>query len=293
MLAIGLFKIGVFEWQIVPTNNGLPANICLYYTASDLASASITNNSEISITKVGGNGVLGGPGAVEEILNSSMTITDIGTVKEVCFPVTSLSSFYLHSTNPNNIPLAVNLKSFTGEIKSNHDVLSWISSAEINHAGYSLQHSTDGIHFKELGYITSKSTNGNSQVTLSYEFTNANPIVGHNYYRLEMLDLDGKTTRHNQVIDLVHTADGQVVTLYPNPVIDQLEINLTLTKSQMNTIKLMDMSGRLIKEIQVQGTQGYNHVSMDMKGIAAGMYTVQVYQNNQVMFVGKVRKQDQ
>lgn len=280
-------------YKITPDNN-LAGNVCLYYSAADLLSAGINNNSEICITKIAGSAGLGGPGAVEEIPNAALTITSLpGGAVEICFAVTGFSSFYCHSCNPGNVPLPVSLKQFTGEIKNNSDILNWVSSTEQHLAGYNLLYSSNGADFKQIAQVPSKAVNGNSQRELSYSFTNLNTVNGHNYYALEMLDLDGQKSRHSQVLDLLHTADGQVVSLYPNPVIDQLEINLTLTKAQMSTIKLMDMSGRLIKEILVQSTQGYNHLSMDMKGVAAGMYTVQVYQNNQVIFVGKVRKQDQ
>jgi hypothetical protein len=133
-------------YSITPTVNGT-GNVCLYYTASDLLSAGITTDSEISITKVGGNGVLGGPGSVVKYLNSSMTITDIGSIKEVCFPVSSFSSFYLHSINPNNIPLSVDLTEFAGHIVGAHDELSWTTNNERNFDYFNLQHSTDGINF--------------------------------------------------------------------------------------------------------------------------------------------------
>lgn len=277
-------------YTIVPTTNG-PGNVCLYYTAADLLSAGITNNAEICITKVSGNGVLGGPGAVEEIPNSLMTITNLsGGNIEVCFPVTGFSSFYCHSCNPGNVPLSVSVTSFVGEKQGDLDQLTWTSSSERNHSFYTIKHSNDGTHFTSIGQVNTKAPQGNSDVQLNYSFTNTKPAQGHNYYALEMTDIEQHTVRYSQVIDLFRSTNGTTVSLYPNPASTQFELNVSVSKAQHHAITLRDMSGRVVRQIQVQSQLGDNHFSVDVSDLAEGIYSVQLTGNAEILFTGKLRK---
>jgi hypothetical protein len=277
-------------YTIVPTTNG-PGNVCLYYTAADLLSAGITNNAEICITKVSGNGVLGGPGAVEEIPNSLMTITNLsGGNIEVCFPVSGFSSFYCHSCNPGNVPLSVSVTSFVGEKQGDVDQLTWTSSSERNHSFYTIKHSNDGTHFTSIGQVNTKAPQGNSDVQLNYAFTNTQPAQGHNYYALEMTDVEQHTVRYSQVIDLFRSTNGTTVSLYPNPASTQFELNVSVSKAQHHAITLRDMSGRIVRQIQVQSQLGDNHFSVDVNDLAEGIYSVQLTGNSEILFTGKLRK---
>ncbi len=161
------------------------ATVKLYYSASDLASAGISNNSQISITKVGGNGLLGGSGAVEEITNSMMTITNLSNgYKEVSFPVTSFSTFYLHSKNNGNAVLPVTYVNFSGRKMGANDLIEWSTANEENNRYFNLQYSTDAINFKTIEKVESKCVAGIESL-LDYSFTHTATANGHNYYRLE------------------------------------------------------------------------------------------------------------
>ncbi|MCC7030250.1 MAG: T9SS type A sorting domain-containing protein, partial [Chitinophagaceae bacterium] len=60
--------------------------------------------------------------------------------------------------------------------------------------------------------------------------------------------------------------------------------------AQNTTVKLLDMSGRVIKQIQAKSAVGMNNIKLSMGEIASGVYTVQVYENNQLSHTGKVKK---
>ncbi len=230
-------------YSITPTNQPIsPATICLYYTSADLAAAGITINSDISITKVSGNGVLGGGGAVTEIPNSIMTINNLfGGDKEVCFPVTSFSSFYLHSKNTNNVALPVQLVDFKGIPTNNTDILNWKTLNEFNNAYFNVQYSQDGIHFENIGIVNSKAKDGNSSIPLNYTFTNQNQINGFSFYRLEQVDIDGKIW-HSEIISLTRTLTTNSIRIYPNPtyadffIESEIPVNISITDINGQTV---------------------------------------------------------
>ncbi len=232
-------------YSITPTNQPVsPATVCLYYTSADLASAGITVNTDISITKVGGNGVLGGGGTVTEIPNSSMIINNLfGGDKEVCFPVSSFSSFYLHSKNPNNVALPVQLVDFSGIVTNNTDILSWKTLNEINNDYFTVQYSQDGIRFENIGTVDSKAKEGNSNMPLNYNFTNPNPVNGSTFYRLEQVDIDGKIW-YSEIISLTRKLISNSIRIYPNPTSGDFIIESELPLK----ISITDMKGQTVFE---------------------------------------------
>jgi hypothetical protein len=230
-------------YSITPTTQPTTtATVCLYYTPSDLAAAGITADTNISITKVGGNGILGGPGLVTEILNSNMTINTLsGGNKEVCFPVSSFSSFYLHSKNPNNVALPVSVINFRGKILANSDLIEWTSISEINHQYFNLQHSKDGINFTSIGKIKSNALGHNSNEPIEYSFLNQHPEQGFNFYKLEQVDINDQVTYSN-LISLYRSVYDDQIQIYPNPSEGEFNINIHSPMS----FTIYDLNGREI-----------------------------------------------
>ncbi|HPI54952.1 MAG TPA: T9SS type A sorting domain-containing protein, partial [Chitinophagaceae bacterium] len=220
-----------------------------------------------------------------------MTITNLpGGIVEVCFPVTGFSSFYCHSCNPGNVPLPVSVTQFKGEKQGDVDQLSWTSANERNHNFYTIMHSHDGAKFNAIGQVNTKAVQGNSDVELNYTFSNTKPTQGHNYYALEMTDIEQHTARYSQVIDLFRSSNGTTVSLYPNPTATQFDLNVSVSKAQHHVITLRDISGRVVRQIQVQSQLGDNHFSIDVSDLAEGIYSVQLTGNSEILFTGKLRK---
>jgi hypothetical protein len=95
---------------------------------------------------------------------------------------------------------------------------------------------------------------------------------------------------NTKVIDLMWGSNGSTVSIYPNPTIDELNIDIYTTKAQNNTIKLLDMSGRVVKEIQSKLEAGANNIKMNLGELATGIYTIQLVENNKIIQVSKVQK---
>lgn len=253
------------------------ATVCLYYTPSDFATAGIALNTEIGITKVGGNGILGGGGPVSEILNTSMSIAAVAPgVVEVCFPVTSFSSFYLHSKNPNNVALPVSIKNFQGQKVNDEDVLTWTTSSENNNDYFNIQHSKDGIHFETIGRLNSMSRDGNSDVELNYSFTNKNPFNGMNYYRLEQVDIDGQI-QHSASISLIRDLNEMMVEIYPNPA----NGNIHITTAVPMQIQVSDLNGKKIFESS-------ESLNTNVYVAQAGIYIVKITSRNGHQIIRKL-----
>ncbi|QLH45999.1 MAG: T9SS type A sorting domain-containing protein [Bacteroidota bacterium] len=52
------------------------------------------------------------------------------------------------------------------------------------------------------------------------------------------------------------------------------------------------MSGRLVKQLQSQHEAGAQSMTLNLSELSAGLYTVQVFTNDQLAHTSKVTKQD-
>lgn len=115
--------------------------------------------------------------------------------------------------------LPISLLSFSGKNAGSVNLLDWITSTEVNSQKFELERSLDNHHFVKLGEVAAA---GNSTTQQSYHFTDENPYNGLNFYRLRMIDNDGKMTLSNVVT--LKTEDIKVLDVYPNPFQSELFI---------------------------------------------------------------------
>jgi hypothetical protein len=78
--------------------------------------------------------------------------------------------------------------------------------------------------------------------------------------------------------------------LYPNPTENELHIAFNTAASSTINITLLDLSGRLIKQVQLQSTKGENTSTIPVNDLARGMYIVQVYADRILKHISKIEK---
>lgn len=291
-------------FTITPTNNtGVNADVTLYQTQADFDDYNASNSvfpdlptgpsdmagiANITITKVSG-GILGVGTA--DVITPSVNWNAVTNYWELSFNVSgTFSHFFVHAANPLGSALPANVSSFTGKKDKQHDILMWTTSSEQNNAWFNLQHSTDGVQFTTIAQLSSKANGGNSSTLLNYQAINENPATGHNYYRLEQVDIDGNKTINSKLVDLIWSANGKTVTIYPNPVKDQLNIDLFSEQPSTVVVKISEMSGKVVKQVITKSQEGLNNFSIDLKAISSGIYMVQLIENGSVQFTGRIRK---
>jgi hypothetical protein len=181
-----------------------------------------------------------------------------------------------------NIPLPVNLLSFTGVREGNTHNLTWITDMEKHNAYFNLHHSTDGVHFTTLDKIYSQAENGNSNVALTYHYTHREPTLGHNYYRLEQVDIDGQSTIESKTIDILMDENNQI-SIYPNPASDKLQLLFDDVKASRMELNIIDQLGRKMMSHSIITKAGTNQFTLPLQSLAEGMYFVQLLENKSVV----------
>lgn len=163
-----------------------------------------------------------------------------------------------------NIPLPINLISFTGTHNSSSNKIQWTSvENELSH--YELERSRDGKFFDKITSVDAKENNTNQEA--NYTYIDTKIIASVYYYRLKSVDIDGKSNYSN-VIKLT-SDDVASIKLYPNPA----DGNITLTvKNTPYQLVIKDINGRTVF------TQHSNNQELviDTHAYPVGMYFVHV-----------------
>lgn len=161
---------------------------------------------------------------------------------------------------------------FTADKAGTEVVLNWATAQEINNDFFTVEHSVDGINFTEIGIVRGA---GNSENVNKYSFLHHDPIKGMNYYRIKQTDYNGMFD-YSKVAAVNFGTEG-MITLNPNPVKDNVVVNLPKDLSGDVTIKVTDLSGKiLIMEDIDNNTLLSGNFTLDVKALRAGTYFVTV-----------------
>ena len=164
-------------------------------------------------------------------------------------------------------PLPVHFVSLNVKTLQNGNFVEWEIVAELQDRGhFSLEKSTDGIHFSEIGkkeLMPSKTR---------YSILDPSLKSGLQYYRVRSIDADQHSTFSKTVILTRQQQPNNPVTIWPNPVTDILNI-ISVIPYQKAVLKISDISGRLI--LKKDNCQG-NQFSVNCSFLVGGIYVMEI-----------------
>ena len=151
----------------------------------------------------------------------------------------------------------------------------WATASETNSDYYVVERSSDAEHFEPLGTVEAA---GESQHRIDYAFTDLFPREGANYYRLKQVDLDGAYERTENVVVLFGKHDEKP-TLFPNPAQDVLNISFNMPLAGTAYVQVVDASGRVVRDRDVDVQRGQQTISIGTGGLSAGPYDLRLFTN--------------
>ena len=98
------------------------------------------------------------------------------------------------------------------------------------------------------------------------------------YYRLKLIDIDGRFTYSN-IIALVIDSETNVV-FYPDPVIKEGNLVITVTETEQLEGRILDNGGRTIAQYQWTLQPGINSLKLNTGKLSAGLYSLQLKGEN-------------
>ena len=190
-------------------------------------------------------------------------------------------SLYAKSFNYSNlVTLPVKLVDFTAQYTMPNVTLDWKSADETNFSHYELEHSSDGSVFTTTCIVFGAAANG-SGADYSYVDKTVAGRSGLIYYRLKMVDINGKFTY--SPVRIIRLGEEKTLTLstYPNPVQNNLRITLPVSwQNKHVNIDLYNGNGQQITGLNIPTSSQTESVSM--ASLQRGIYFMKVSCGNEV-----------
>lgn len=179
------------------------------------------------------------------------------------------------------VPLPVKLADFTATLESGtpETQLDWTTTFEQNNRYFLIQRSSDGQNFSVIDTVAAAADAENGH---SYTYIDQHPVTGSDYYRLAQVDLDG-TTSYSEIREVSVQQQAQVstgISLSPNPADAVVYLQLGDDVSGSVEVRLLDVQGRTLRNWVYQKPEESWSQSLDVSGLPAGSYFIQVLGTN-------------
>jgi hypothetical protein len=246
----------------------------------EVKGATTASGTVAAITGGSANATISGTSGNWVQISVTVTLTP-NTYRKLEFSIHSCNSTSVYVAlddicllEPSSGPLPVVLTGLKGAYNKGVANLTWGTQQEQNSSHFEVERSNDGVSFSLLGKIVAA---GNSSKELSYKFDDVKANAGSNYYRLKMVDKDGRYEYSNTVLLNVSIKGFNITGIYPSPFADRVNISISSENASTGSVRLMDNTGKVVAQQNIQIKKGITSITLDNLGrLAKGFYIAEV-----------------
>lgn len=148
--------------------------------------------------------------------------------------------------------------------------LSWSTAMEVNNDHFTVERSSDGLHYTVIALVPGK---GDNNQPVDYSFTDEWPGHGSNYYRLTQTDRDGRSkilgTRRVEVAAIA-------LRVGPNPAVNNIDV--AFNRGVWRELKLYNSAEQLMQTISPRATT--SRLKISLQNYRPGIYYLAFIGNN-------------
>jgi hypothetical protein len=182
------------------------------------------------------------------------------------------SAVTINAVNPGNVPLPVELVSFTASYKNSAVMLSWKTETEVNNYGFNVERRINEGEWDSIVFIEG---HGNSNSPKEYSYTDKDLFAGGSkfHYRLKQVDNDG-SFEYSDLIEIEVIPDQYELSQnYPNPFNPSTTIRFSLPQATQIKINLFNMLGEQVASIaEGMYESGYHKITFNANNLPSGTY---------------------
>ena len=179
--------------------------------------------------------------------------------------------------------LANNLLHFTGILVSDKVNLSWQIAQNEQISFYTIERSTDGIHYFPAAKVyPDKYRTGLQNLLVVNVVSNVSSAAV--YYRLKIYSSENGY-KYSPIIKIDLAADSRkpLITIAPNPITDLMLLNIFSQSAKKIEVKIYDGVGRIMRSVNTTIEQGKTSINLSgFQNWPQGIYTVKVFADNDV-----------
>ncbi len=189
------------------------------------------------------------------------------------------SAANVNAVNPSDVPLPVELTSFSAKVQGSTVKLEWKSATEVNSYGYEIQKKTSENNWTKVGFVQGA---GNSNSPKKYSFVDKNLVGGTKFvYRLKVIDIDGSFEYSDEINVEVKPAKFELLQNYPNPFNPTTNIRFTLPETQNVKLDVYNMLGEKVTTLLDRKMEaGFHSVNFDASQLSNGIYIYRIQAGN-------------
>jgi hypothetical protein len=292
--------IGTMTTAFVPTNpgtTGLPLNA---YGGINVTTASPTGYWSVASSTAGAQyTATANASAFKKSVGTSL-ITDFANVRLIkrattgaawvaegtpsvptsmsAIAITGLTTYGQFGIGGTDLAIPVELVYFKGNTEGAANRLNWATATERNTALFIVERSKNGV--SNWAAIAEQKAQGNSSALVKYTTTDENPLA-ISYYRLKMVDFDGKTQYSNVVTIVRETGKFGISALYPVPTDKTATLEFEATQDQNVMVTMTDMTGRLLSQQNIGAKKGLNTFTINAADLPQGVYILSLTDGRQ------------
>jgi len=222
--------------------------------------------------------------------NVNTIVMRVGVLGRVSASDVRQFSFYFKSFNQTLTPLPVQLNAFNVVKQEPNALIKWSTSSEEHIKHFEITRSMDGVNFQTIGTVPAV---GFSDQVIDYEFVDATLqtlSAGTYFYQLKVVESSQKTYL-SSVVSVKHAplSAQQLFSVYPNPAIDKMQVEINDALDQVIIITIMDANGKLVKNM-VDPTMNGKSIEIDIQDFKSGLYFIDITDINGVSATQKFFK---
>lgn len=187
---------------------------------------------------------------------------------------------------PEGGALPIILSDFYGKKINNVNELTAKISLAINVKEVQIERSADGNTFSYIGTMASGTINAGT-----CKFDDSHPLAGNNFYRLRIIDNDGKSSY--SFIIILNNSAGFAMQVYPNPVRDNLTLYFSNVLRGTYNIRVTDLLGQnvLLHKLNISQDNQSGSVNISFSRYAPGSYFIELSDDqNEILISQKIIK---
>lgn len=162
--------------------------------------------------------------------------------------------------------LPVNLVAFSGIPGTMGINLTWQTASEIGFDRFEIERSLDANNWAKIATEITKGSNAN------YEIIDEKPTNGINYYRLKMIDKDGKYT-YSKIVNVKWIkGNGKQLSLYPNPTKEKIFLEGSELIGEKVAARIVDIGGKVIMTTNVKNLRN----GLQVSNLPNGSYFIEI-----------------
>ncbi len=215
------------------------------------------------------------PQLIYDAIQNSANVSGLGTV-----PNNTWGYGKLDVLAASEMPLPVELTSFSATTIGSTVKLSWQTATEVNNYGFEVERMSNvkgqtSDTWEKIGFVEGS---GNSNSPKDYSFVDDKVNAGKYSYRLKQIDNDGQFEYSKTVeVDMNGVKKYELTQNYPNPFNPTTTISYVLPQAGMVRLTLYNILGQeirtLVNEVKEAGTHTFNFDASDLN---SGMYIYKI-----------------